>query len=378
MENENKAYYYRLDIYRFIFTIFVVILHFETLYPSLPKIQHLSKSLYRSVDFFFMLSGFLLYKSFKNQHYSNALDFTLAKAKRLFPINFVVVILSCLFMSFLPVNGIAQLLAFARNFLHNTICAIPNLLFLQEFIPVFENFCGGDYFVPLWYISAMLFSGFIWFWFLTAAQKKHDENFKAYVFALVVAIIIFSFIFNEYGHINIAQGFVPKFNIAAGFLRGLADMGLGIFFANFSIHIDNKKILTVLKILLPLLLFALAFYAAKTTMDFIFIIVCAFVLSFEFSIEETPCGVVQSVCRFAGKASVPIYFSHAFVLIIVYTPIIQKWESLSSNFLLDMLVRTALVAAVSFIFYWLAKLFEKPFNRFCSCFVSKDFSAGGF
>ncbi|MBO4729345.1 MAG: hypothetical protein J5631_13045, partial [Spirochaetaceae bacterium] len=72
MENENRAYYYRLDIYRFIFTIFVVILHFETLYPSLPKIQHLSKSLYRSVDFFFMLSGFLLYKSFKNQHYSNA------------------------------------------------------------------------------------------------------------------------------------------------------------------------------------------------------------------------------------------------------------------------------------------------------------------
>lgn len=371
MENENKTYYYRLDIYRLIFTIFVVTIHFEQFYRTLPILYHLSRSLYRAVDFFFLLSGFLLYKSFCAKHYANALDFTIAKAKRLFPINFVVVILTCLFINFTPIKGMSEVLSLVKNFVHYAISAIPNLLFLQEFIPVFETFCGGDYFAPLWYISAMLFSGFIWFWFLASAQKKHDKTFKAYGFALTVSIIIFSFIFNEFGHINITQGFVPKLNIAIGFLRGLADMGLGIFFANFSIHIDNKKILAVLKVLLPLLLFALAFYAAQTAMDFIFIIVCAFVLTFEFSIEQSPCGMVQSICRFAGKASVPIYFSHAFVLIIIYTPIIQKWTSLTSNFLLDLFVRAVLVAVVSFIFYWLAKLLEKPLNKLCSCFVPK-------
>ncbi|MBO7136380.1 MAG: hypothetical protein J6V73_07125, partial [Spirochaetaceae bacterium] len=94
MENENKTYYYRLDIYRLIFTIFVVTIHFEQFYRTLPILYHLSRSLYRAVDFFFLLSGFLLYKSFCAKHYANALDFTIAKAKRLFPINFVVVILT--------------------------------------------------------------------------------------------------------------------------------------------------------------------------------------------------------------------------------------------------------------------------------------------
>ncbi|MBO4437890.1 MAG: acyltransferase [Spirochaetaceae bacterium] len=378
MENENKAYYYRLDIYRLIFTIFVVTLHFEHFYKTLPKIYHLSCSLYRAVDFFFLLSGFLLYKSFRSQRYTNSLDFTFAKAKRLLPINFVVIIFTCFFMHFTLIKNLTDFFNLMKGFIQHTISALPNILFLQEFIPVFENFCGGDYFAPLWYISAMMVCCFIWFWYLAAAHQKYGENFKAYGLCLVVSIIIFAFVFNEYGHINIAQGFVPKINIPAGFLRGLADMGLGIFCANFSIKVNNKKLLVLLKILFPVLLFVLILYAAETTIDFVFIILCAFALIFEFSIEETPCKLVQSLCRFAGKASIPIYFSHAFVLIIVFTPVIQKWESLSSNFLLDMLVRTALVAAVSFIFYWLAKLFEKPFNRFCSCFVSKDFSAGGF
>ena len=371
MENENKAYYYRLDIYRLIFTIFVVTLHFETFYISVPKLYHLSRSLYRAVDFFFLLSGFLLYRSFRNQHYASALDFTLAKAKRLLPINFVVVVFTCFFMHFKLIKNLTDFFNLMKGFIQLTISALPNILFLQEFIPVFENFCGGDYFVPLWYISAMMVCCFIWFWYLSAAHPKHGENFKVYGLCLVVSIIIFAFVFNEYGHINIAQGFVPKINIPAGFLRGLADMGLGIFCANFSIRLNNKKVVVLLKILFPVLLFVLILYAAETAIDFVFIILCAFALIFEFSIEETPCKLVQSLCRFAGKASIPIYFSHAFVLIIVYTPVIQNWISLTSNFLLDLFVRAVLVGAFSFIFYWISKLLEKPLNRLYSCFVSK-------
>ena len=260
-ENENKAYYYRLDIYRLIFTIFVVILHFETFYISIPKLYHLSRSLYRAVDFFFLLSGFLLYRSFRNQHYTSALDFTLAKAKRLLPINFVVVVFTCFFMNFVPIHSLSGIITLIKDFVLHVICALPNILFLQEFIPVFENFCGGDYFVPLWYISAMMVCCFIWFWYLSTAHQKYGENFRVYGLCLVFSIIIFAFIFNEYGHINISQGFIPKFNIAAGFLRGLAVMGLGIFCANFSIRLNNKKLVVLLKILFPVLLFVLILYA---------------------------------------------------------------------------------------------------------------------
>ena len=375
MENTEKkstAYYYRLDIYRFIFTILVVILHFETLYPSLPQLHHLSRSFYRSVDFFFLLSGFLLFKSFRNGHYKNALDFTFAKASRLLPINFVVVAATCFFISLSPVKTFSAVLAIAKNFFLHIFYAVPNFLFLQDFIPVFEHFCGGDYFIPLWYISAMLVSGFIWFWALTASQKKYGGSDRVPGWAFILPVLILSLLFNVFGHLNLSQGFVPGLNLPHGFLRGFADMGLGVFCAGFSIRISNKKIAAMLKVLLPLLLLVLACYAAQTAFDFVFVIFCCFVLMFEFSIEDEPCKPVQKICKFAGKASIPIYFSHAFVIIFVYTPIIQKFGSLADNWPLALIVRTVFVVLASVAAWLLSKPAKIMLDRFFSCFKSES------
>lgn len=370
IERTTNNYFFRLDIYRFVFTIFVVILHFETYYRTLPKWYHLTRSFYRAVDFFFLLSGFLLYKSFITQHYTNALDFTFAKLKRLLPLNCVVIIFTCFFINFTPAKNLSGIITIIRNFLHYIISVVPELLFLQVFIPVFANFCGGDYFISLWYISVMVVSGFIWFWILTTSQKKYGNSFKPHGLGLIASIIIFSYIFNEYKQLNISLSVIPGLNLPSGFLRGLAGMGLGVFCANFSIHINNKKILSVLKILLPVSLLIFCFYAAGTAIDFVFVILCAFVLIFEFSLKEVPCKFIQAVCRFAGKISLPIYFSHIFVIIFLYTPLIQKRDLLSSNLLLDLLVRTVLVCSVSSIFYTFSKLLEKPLNRLYTCFKS--------
>ena len=371
-ENKSTAYYYRLDIYRLIFTIFVVTIHFETFYRTLPSIYHLSRGLYRSVDFFFLLSGFLLYKSFCSNRYKNALAFTFAKAKRLLPINFVVVIFTCFFVGFDPGKGISGFFSVIIAFVRNIISAIPNFLFLQEFIPVFEHFCVGDYFAPLWYISAMLVSGFIWFCFLAASQKNHGDSCRVSGWALVLPLLIMSYLLSICGQLNISQGFVPGLNLPLGFLRSLADMGLGVFFANFSINISNKKITAVLKVLLPLLLFVLACYAAQTTFDFVFVIFCCFVLMFEFSIEGEPSKLVQKICRFAGKVSIPIYFSHAFVIIFVYTPIVQKFTLLENNWMLALIVRTVLVILASVAAYLLSKPVKIMLDRFFGCFTSES------
>lgn len=375
MVNRKEIYYYRLDAYRFIFTILVVILHFETLYPSLPQLHHLSRSFYRSVDFFFLLSGFLLFRSFSNLHYKNATDFTFSKANRLLAINFVVVTTTCFFISLIPSKSLSAVLDIAKNFFIHILYAVPNYLFLQEFIPVFENFCGGDYFIPLWYISAMLVSGFIWFWFLAATQKKHSGFAGTSGIPLVLSVLILSYLFNVFGHLNISQGFVPGLNLPHGFLRSLADMGLGVFFASFSINISNKKIIAVLKVLLPLLLFLLTCYAAQTAFDFVFVILCCFVLMFEFSIEGEPCRLVQKICLFVGKASIPIYFSHAFVIIFVYTPIIQKFSSLADNCLLALIVRSVLVVTASVLAWLLARPAKIMLGKFYACFKAEPASS---
>ncbi len=376
MENTEKkstAYYYRLDIYRFIFTILVVILHFETFYKTFPKLYHLSRGFYRSVDFFFLLSGFLLYKSFRSNRYKNALDFTFAKASRLIAINFIVVLFTCFFIGLVPINSFAAIFSVIKNFVYHILCTIPNMLFLQEFIPVFESFCHeGDYFAPLWYISAMLVSGFIWFWALTASQKKYGGSDRVPGWAFILPVLILSLLFNVFGQLNLSQGFVPGLNLPHGFLRGFADMGLGVFCAGFSIRISNKKIAAMLKVLLPLLLLVLACYAAQTAFDFVFVIFCCFVLMFEFSIEDEPCKPVQKICKFAGKASIPIYFSHAFVIIFVYTPIIQKFGSLADNWPLALIVRTVFVVLASVAAWLLSKPAKIMLDRFFSCFKSES------
>ena len=284
------------------------------------------------------------------------------------PVNFVVTMITCFFAGFTPVKSFSDMLLLIRNFIHHILSAIPNFIFIQEFIPVFERFCEGDYFVPFWYISIMLLCGFVWFWFLTTTQKKYGSFSKFYGWGLVFPLIILAYIFGEYGQVNISRSFVPGLNVPSGLLRGFADIGLGIFCANFTINIKNKKVLAVIKVIFPLAIFILVFYAAGTAIDFVFIFLCAFVLMFEFSLAETPCKVVRNICRFLEKASIPVYFSHSFVIIFIYIPIVQKWDALADNFPFTLIVRAILIAAASFVLYILSKLMEKPFEKFYSSF----------
>ncbi len=367
---EKKDYYPRIEFYRFVFTIFVVIMHFECFYRT--KLVDNVFALYRSVDFFFLLSGLLLAKSFKKQKYQNALDFTLGKVKKLMPLNIVVVLAACIVTAFPKMFGIKSILSSCWVFFLNFVSSIPNIFFVQLFIPVLQKIVPNRFEAfPMWYISSMIVSGFIWFWLLTGLNKKYEESSKYRAWGLVSAVLVFSFLVNQYNKTDVAfDEIVPLLNLPAGFLRGFAEMGLGIFLADYRFEIKSQVLKSLLKIIFPVLLFAMIFYAKYSMFDYIYIFFCALALVFEFSLQETP--KAEKVYVFLGKAALPVYFTHAFVIFYEYTPLVQKIPALDNSFYLNILVRAILVFATAFVAYLITKPVSKMLNKLYSAVKSAD------
>lgn len=358
---EKKAYYPRIDFYRFVFTIFVVILHFECFYKTKPFDNVFA--LYRSVDFFFLLSGFLLAKSFKKQKYQNALDCTLGKVKKLMPLNIVVVLAACIVSAFPKMLSAKGLLSSCWAFFINLVSSVPNIFFVQLFIPVLQKIVPNRFEAfPMWYISSMIVSSFLWFWLLAVMKSKFGESSKYRSWGLVSAVLVFSFLINQYDKTDIAfDEIVPLFNLPAGFFRGFAEIGLGIFLADYRFEVKSPILKNFLKIFFPALLFTMIFYAKYSMFDYVYVFFCAVTIIFEFSLQETP--KAEKVYTFLGKAALPIYFTHAFVIFYEYTPLAQKFPALADSFYLNILVRTILVFATAFIAYLLAKPMSKLLNK---------------
>ncbi len=135
---------------------------------------------------------------------------------------------------------------------------------------------------------------------------------------------------NETKQLALAQDPVKFLFLLGGFLRGFADMAIGIFFANYKVEIKSKFAETIYKIALPLLVLAFMNFAMNTVMDFVFIVFASVLLLFEFSYKPKESRLWKNLGHFCGKASVVLYFTHAFVIIFVYTPLFKKFRKLAA------------------------------------------------
>ncbi len=140
--NEN------IDFFRLISCILIALLHFESaMYPE----KNFFSGGYLAVDFFFIVSGFYLYKNYSVRQ-EMPIVYMHNRVKKLYPMYFVGCILA-IFYSLLEMlkahKTIADILLFF-------IKEIPEILCLQMFgiTNQWVNF-------PLWYVSALLLSSII-------------------------------------------------------------------------------------------------------------------------------------------------------------------------------------------------------------------------
>jgi|GEM_PF-5154134 len=188
-----KNYFNNLDFFKTIFTITVLWYHLR-LFTQAPKIAHAWDGNYIVVDFFFIVSGFLL---FFNQTAEKIGTFLKKRYFRLAPI----VIFQIIFIDFIY-PGTNSTDVFLGTFFLNSI--------------VHQNF----YFT--WFVPVLFWGNIFYFCF----RKHIHQKYSLPIISLVV-YLCYCFVLNSNNHSLDVHTRNVSIIFNLGFLRGIAGIGLG-------------------------------------------------------------------------------------------------------------------------------------------------------
>ena len=295
----NKSYLDQLDVFRALAALSVCAVHFS--YNSVFHV-YFKQALF--VQFFFTLSGFVIYLNYHNQNFdiSKIKKFMFKRFLRLYPLHlfFLLIFVVIEFIKyFLLVNhGLEinnkpfQLNSIGNFFLH--------LFFLQHYADKYA-FNG-----PSWSISVEMFLYFtfaIMFFF----NKKHFL-----IMPIIFIVLFFLFLNNSYG-----EGYSNN-----AFFSGLYSFSLGCIFCN--IYLKNKsffknKIYNIVYFILLTLFFAELFgykillnsnYSFIYSIFFVLIIYLSCFLNKNFFLYKL---FFNKWFIFLGKISYSIYLGHLLI-----------------------------------------------------------------
>lgn len=206
---KNRA----IEAYRFIFCLTVCLFHFSP-YSGRAVADYPFKGGYLAVEFFFIVSGYLLIKHFADKSKPEdrvqpalaAWQYIKSKYLRLFPHHT---------LSFLML-GIAGILFWNTPWQKVFINGIWEFFMLGEF-----GFAViGMVNTAAWYVSALLMSSLVLYYLLLK-----DEQRFCYIIAPAMVLIIYSYCLNSGSFLN--QYTQYHYFFCTGFFRALAGMSLG-------------------------------------------------------------------------------------------------------------------------------------------------------
>lgn len=205
--NRNMAF----DSIRWLMAVVIVMYHvFVNFYNNMPSMRYFSGG-YLAVEGFFIISGFLLMKSFYSYQqrytsfsvYQKLKAFSWARIKRLYPEFFFIFIITVII----------------RSFLHQSTpwgLWLPNLLMLG-------NFCGIPGIVrDVWFISSM-------FWisiFLFGMMLFYDKKFYCFFFPFMI-LSCYLFMINVPRTLTIHSSPIYFGMISGGAFRSFLGIGIG-------------------------------------------------------------------------------------------------------------------------------------------------------
>lgn len=302
----------KIEFARFAFSVIVMLFH---IYQSIgfKKYDYFGqltffKNGWFSVEFFFVVSGFLMAASaFKNQNSGNEISketFTFMRKKILaiLPYHLIVFTVSFIYLAF------ARRVDF-YGFIKMFIEAIPNFLLIQR-----SGLTNRDVLGLEWYISDMLIAMFILYPFC----KKYYERFSKTV-APVLSLLIAGYLIRTTGALNGTLDW--SVIVSKTLLRAIAEICAGVFIfevcrnlktLNFSKK--DKVALTILEVFayIVVLGYIIGNFPAKysgTVLIFVCIGVC---LSF----SDVTYGAKlfnNKIVYYLGSLSLPLYLCHSIV-----------------------------------------------------------------
>lgn len=293
-----------IEFWRFIFICAICIMHFSNSYfGSSPYFD----DAYVATEFFFIVSGYLLVRSFyKNKENKiTAWKYTLTRAVKLYP--YYIFSFFAIFVMIMVRENVN-----ITEWIRNLGGAVWELIFLQ--ISGLKCFRLFNY--PTWYISAMLITGYFMYALLVLAEEK----FIKFIMPFAV-LFIYCFFSKDNGNIDVWGG-AKILSISDALMRAFAGMSLGGICYSASNLLKQKDLNQTKKLLLNIgemaayiIAFGLMSQTGHTQLDFYIIGLIALAVTISFSGQTSIYKLFNSqIFTWLGKLSYPMFLNQIFVI----------------------------------------------------------------
>lgn len=350
---KNKNHNGIISFWKFAFCVMIIALHLSV---SMKQKYFLGGSI--GVEFFFIVSGYLLGKAALNEKNDNIGEKTnsyiMKKVKRLFPY----MLFSWLFAMVLFVN--TNEIPYAK---HDIINSIWDIMFLKNSGMVYRTFLGVS-----WYISAML----ICMIGLYPLVLKYKKSF-VYIIAPLIVILIGGYIANKYRTIAYTGDYMVSL------LRALFELSLGVIVYNVSEKIKKVNFKKITKVVLTLcefigfasILFLVNLENAHVKYDFIMILIISLSTCIAFSEITYDLKIFNNkFFYFLEKLSLPMYLNQYFIFGLM--SLILKNKFYDIPFYLNLIIAVIASILISLIIMGLVKIYDCLIKKISKIFINSE------
>ena len=213
-----------IPFWRIIFTYLIILFHFDTTFPWMRE-AGLVSGWYLAVEFFFMVSGYLIYAKFDEyeKRLGGPLRYTIHRYGALYPLYVLSFVLT---FGAIHVLGKSELGVMAH-----LVHSMPEIILMQG-IGIDRGWDWVD--PPLWYLSVMIISGF----FIYVGLKYIRKFFVGYL--APAAVILFLFLLYENVGTLDAAVMLPGESVNYPLMRGFAEMCLGMYACMFTTILEKR------------------------------------------------------------------------------------------------------------------------------------------
>ena len=324
-----------LDGLRGLFCMMVVFFHCsETIMPNFLYDNFIVRSSDLFVDFFFVLSGFVIFLNYQNiVSIKQFKIFILKRFFRLYPLLSFSVLIFFL-AEIISLNYLKELVNNTESFSSHLHNLLESLTFMNS-TPIFGTSMGMNY--PSWSISAEMIS-YLFFAALMLYTDKRNTIFSSCT--IIISSTLFLFFSN--GYLNT---FLGDF----GFIRGLLNFFSGVLVCNIYLNLKIRFksyheiiCLACIGFLLYLMNYKLVFAEISIILIPLAFSFCLFIFSKSngFFVQLLKGKLLQ----FLGKISFSIYLNHALVILVV--------PKIMLGFCLDnkLIIHQIIILSVSIVF----------------------------
>lgn len=315
----NSNRFYLLDLLRFFFAFAVCVAHTKIAYSV-----HHDIAAYMSVDFFFILSGYVLTHQIKKTNIEYK-AFVISRIARIFPLYLLSII--AIFVT-LQVNPLSQ------EFIWTTVS--------ESFLLHQIGFTGSPGLNGVsWSLSAEFWLNILVLYFIASCTVKNKALYHAILFsALLVSFVMMERTGAAFGVATFDTNIQPvSIFTNIGLIRSFFGLTIGYLLycttdSNFVRNIKGMKVISsVFEIALTAIVFICIFFNGSTGFGFLSIIAFSMLIIFNYNGD----GVLSKlsgypVIRELGNLSYSIYLLHIPTRLFLnkyvfpYYDIINKWE----------------------------------------------------